>query len=91
MIGEEVPEENVHRSAYYANGDYATCSPPLNYFPEPSRPGYWPDVMGFRSRHPGGAQFCLADGSIHFVAESIDYDLYRALATRDGGELAPLP
>ncbi|WP_164103918.1 DUF1559 domain-containing protein [Candidatus Laterigemmans baculatus] len=26
---------------------------------------------GFSSQHPGGAQFCFADGSVHFISDSI--------------------
>ena len=33
----------------------------------------------------------MGDGSVHFVAETIDYKLYNALGTRDGGEPAELP
>ena len=57
----------------------------------PPIPDVWSLVMGFRSRHPGGATFCLADGSVHFVSETIDRTLYRALSTKDGGEVALLP
>ena len=40
----------------------------------------------FSSHHIGGAQFCLGDGSVHFISENIDSGVYRALATIQGGE-----
>jgi prepilin-type processing-associated H-X9-DG protein len=39
-----------------------------------------------RSRHSGGVNLALCDGSVRFVADSIDLALWRALATRAGGE-----
>jgi prepilin-type processing-associated H-X9-DG protein len=45
--------------------------------------GQW----GFRSRHPGGANFGFADGSVKFVKDSVNYQVYRALGTRNGGEV----
>jgi len=41
---------------------------------------------GYKSRHPGGANFAMGDGSVHFFAETIDYRLYNALGSRAGGE-----
>lgn len=41
----------------------------------------------FGSDHPGGAQFCLADGSVHFVPETIDLTIYQDMATKDGDEV----
>ncbi|WP_164101280.1 DUF1559 domain-containing protein [Candidatus Laterigemmans baculatus] len=41
----------------------------------------------FRSQHPGGGNFALTDGSVRFVAETIEYATYQALATRAGGEV----
>lgn len=91
MVGEDVVRHNYHSAAYYSNGDWCSCGPPLNFKPEPPIPDQWWNVMGFRSEHPGGAHFCLADGSIHFVGDGIDYALYRALSTRAGDEIAKLP
>jgi prepilin-type N-terminal cleavage/methylation domain-containing protein/prepilin-type processing-associated H-X9-DG protein len=43
-----------------------------------------------RSRHPGGVQVLFADGSVHFIPQTIDLSLWRALGTIDGREvLAP--
>jgi hypothetical protein len=43
-------------------------------------------AMGFKSRHPGGAFFLLADGSTHFLTDSIDYVAYQRLGSRRDGE-----
>jgi len=40
-----------------------------------------------RSYHSGGVNVTLVDGSTHFVADSVDRDTWRGLATRDGGEV----
>jgi len=40
----------------------------------------------WRSDHPGGAHFLLADGTVHFVTETIDAEVLDGLATRNGEE-----
>jgi prepilin-type N-terminal cleavage/methylation domain-containing protein/prepilin-type processing-associated H-X9-DG protein len=45
----------------------------------------------FRSDHPGGGNFLFADGSVHFLEESIDMLLYKRLSTPRGQEDADLP
>jgi prepilin-type N-terminal cleavage/methylation domain-containing protein/prepilin-type processing-associated H-X9-DG protein len=40
-----------------------------------------------RSFHPGGVQVLLADGSVRFVKDSVNLESWRALATRNGGEV----
>jgi prepilin-type N-terminal cleavage/methylation domain-containing protein len=91
MIGEDVPGQNNHSAAFYSNGDYASCHAPLNYFPIPATPNAWPNVMSFRSLHPNGALFALADGSVRYISETIGYTEYRELCTRAGGESVPVP
>jgi hypothetical protein len=88
--------QDFHSAAYFSDGDWASCGIPLNFFivPQPdvsSRAQWWQHGRGFKSLHPGGAQFAVADGSVHFVNESIDHNIYRAIATRNGGESASLP
>jgi len=40
-----------------------------------------------RSRHPGGVQILLGDGSVRFTSETVDLATWRALGTRGGGEV----
>lgn len=47
----------------------------------------WADHIAFRSLHPGGAHFLMCDVSVHFVNENIDHESYKAMASRDGGDL----
>lgn len=48
-------------------------------------------VGGFESRHPGGCHFLLGDGSVRFVAETIDMPTYAAWANRGDGQLIEAP
>ena len=45
----------------------------------------------FGSWHPGGCHFGLADGSIRFVSETIELNVYRIAAQRDSGQPVQLP
>lgn len=91
LAGEDLSRFNKHSATYYANGDWSTTGPPLNYKPDlNANPGalneYW-DVQGFRSDHSGGANFVFADGSVHFVGDGTDRFVYQATSTRNGGEI----
>ena len=40
------------------------------------------------SQHPGGANFARGDGSTEFIADTISGEIYEALGTKNGGEIA---
>ena len=42
-----------------------------------------------RSQHPGGVQLAFADGHVEFYSDTVDSDVWRALATIGLGEIIP--
>lgn len=46
-------------------------------------------IHGARSYHVGGVNAVRADGSVHFVNDSIDQDLWEGLASINGSEVLP--
>ena len=85
LIGEDLPGKDIWCSWPYANNAYGTCAIPPNFtFQDPT---WWPNTQSFRSAHPGGLNFSMADGATRFVSADIDLATYRALATRAGGEM----
>ena len=45
-------------------------------------------IISARSLHTGGVNASMGDGSVRFVADSIALNIWRAVGTRDGGEVA---
>jgi prepilin-type N-terminal cleavage/methylation domain-containing protein len=50
------------------------------------RPNFPEHLDDYSSYDPGGVHFLFGDGSVRFVSEQINSDVYRALATRRGGD-----
>jgi prepilin-type N-terminal cleavage/methylation domain-containing protein/prepilin-type processing-associated H-X9-DG protein len=85
-----------HRGGWMnANALWTATTAPINFPTCPGEPpgtssgaytcyhfGNWQTSQGFKSLHPGGANFVLADGSVHFLAETIDYLTYQKLGDR---------
>ncbi len=91
MNGETLPKHCGWNGAYNSNFPVTGTSIPINTMEEKTDCSDWYRTCGFKSKHPGGANFLLADGSVHFFAETIDFQVYNALGTRAGGELAKVP
>jgi prepilin-type N-terminal cleavage/methylation domain-containing protein len=91
LIGEDLADYNLHSTAFYSNGSWASCNiPPNNLIHlDPAQINLlaWWDQQGFKSRHPGGLQFSLVDGSVRFILEDMSNELYRTSCTRNGGEV----
>lgn len=44
-------------------------------------------IVNFSSSHVGGIQFLMADGSVHFLSENIDYNTFRWLGQKSDGQI----
>ncbi len=56
------------------------------YFPGGVFPNSIGQAYGPSSFHPGGAQHAFVDGSVQFLADTLDATVYDALTTRGGAE-----
>jgi prepilin-type N-terminal cleavage/methylation domain-containing protein/prepilin-type processing-associated H-X9-DG protein len=106
MAGEQINSHCRYTCAHCPNFAFSATHIPINtmvHQPEgdfgsgqssiggdPQIGGYG-QACGYKSRHPSGAQFLMADGSVHMISESIDYDLYNRLGERNSGQAKQLP
>jgi prepilin-type N-terminal cleavage/methylation domain-containing protein/prepilin-type processing-associated H-X9-DG protein len=103
MIGEDIWRPEIAQYGYqdviYGGGfawahpveSTLTCAIPPNVMNVDGMPclyNDWVQIHGFKSRHSGGLQFAYADGSVHFISNSIPLGIYRAMATIAGNEAA---
>ena len=88
VLGEALAGWSQWNWWYNPNAVTATCAIPLNrVLKVPKNLGDWPNNYSFASRHTGGGNFGLGDGSVRFVSDSIDTFTYRAYATISSGEV----
>ncbi len=80
----------------YSGTAFNTVAPPNWKWPS-CQPCAWcgsgdtPGVYPARSYHPGGANHGLCDGSVTFISETVDFDMYQALGSARGGESVTAP
>jgi prepilin-type processing-associated H-X9-DG protein len=59
--------------------------------PHSNRTNYWWDRLSHnvtaRSRHPGGVNALVCDGSVRFIKDTVNLSVWRGLATVAGGEV----
>lgn len=88
IVGEAMPGWTQWNWWYNPNAATATCAIPLNRVLKVAKAvNDWPNNYGFASRHTGGGNFALSDGSVRFISENIDTAMYRAYATISSGEV----
>jgi prepilin-type N-terminal cleavage/methylation domain-containing protein/prepilin-type processing-associated H-X9-DG protein len=58
----------------------------LYIYPQCIDKGNWNFSWGYRSYHPAGANFLLADGSVQFLNDDINYNIYQAYGGRNDGK-----
>ena len=80
------------RNSFWADGDYNNGLFNAYYIPNDGRPDCVqhnnPGFKGARSRHTGGVNAALGDGSVRFISENVSTIIWRAIASRSGEEVA---
>ena len=91
MLGETKPHYNPFGSIWAHNVPAAMFHLKINssflQAREDNQTVSWPDATGYASYHTGGAQFLLADGSVRFISENVDYETYCNLGDRFDGRV----
>jgi len=80
-LGPNSPKPDQMEKAIYCNNSE------LNNPPCIVAPVWDLKTNAARSRHPGGVNSVFCDGSAHFIKNSINLSVYRALSTTHGGEV----
>ncbi|MCY3012496.1 MAG: DUF1559 domain-containing protein [Planctomycetota bacterium] len=79
-----IPPINYNTCRGEAGGSPATGPRTCNSF------DVWMTSQGFKSKHVGGAQFVLGDGSVHFISQNVDYVTYQRMGARSDGAVVDM-
>jgi len=102
LVGEVLPSQDNNNEMYGHTGLASGTTIPINFYTGLSNTGSNPcggfgtcnfacresyATRGFKSLHPGGANFTFADGHVQFLKASVNPATYNALGSRAGGEV----
>jgi prepilin-type N-terminal cleavage/methylation domain-containing protein len=86
LAGETLPGDWIWNCILCDNFPVSSTHIPLNTLESATTAvNYW-RISGFKSMHPGGANFVMGDASVQFIQETIDYFVYNRLGSKAGGE-----
>lgn len=94
LMGESLPVYTIYLRYFCTVFNVASTNTPPNYFKASgcakvlsgNASGSCADGMiGFNSMHVGGVHMTMADGSVRFVSENINYTNWNALGNRNDG------
>ena len=80
---------SVNANAYTATIipiNYDTCHTDASEYDGCQLDCNWNTSRGFKSLHPGGANFLFGDGSVHMLPETIDHQTYQYLGAKADGQ-----
>ena len=91
LAGETLPKLCAFHTIHSQNFPIAGTQIPLNLVTVLADQLNHSVACGYKSNHPGGANFVMSDASVQFIQADIDYKLYNGLGSRNGGEAVELP
>ncbi len=91
MVGETIPDDCQWMGAFSQNFPMSSTTIALNILNKNTNgantPGTYWKSCGYKSLHSGGSNFLFGDGTVRFVKQTINFQIYNALGSAANGEV----